>query len=181
MVRPTRCPSCSEPSRPAGGPLRIWGHGTQERTIWGPPAPFEEPAQVVVRVQRFLCRACHATCTVVPRGVATRYRYATFAIALAFAVWGIGRKPAKAVREAVSPWQRVGDSQSGRWQSLRRWARDVLAGRLFGGQRFAGSFAAGPARTIAARVAELASSRAPPGDRNLHLLERVWRGGAAMA
>lgn len=181
MVRPTRCPSCSEPSRPAGKPLTVWGHGTQERTIWGPPAPFGRPAQTVIRVQRFLCRACNATCTVVPRGVATRYRYATFAIAVAFALWGLERKPASAVREATSPWQRVGASQSGRWRSLRRWALAALAGRLFGGLRLDGSFAAGPARTIAARVAELASSRAPPGDRNLHLLERVWRGGAAMA
>lgn len=180
-IRPACCPACNTASRPDGGPLIVWGHGTHERTIWGPPTASGAPVQIVVRLQRFLCRACNVTCTVVPQGVATRYRYGAFAIALAFALWGLENWPPGAVRAAISPWQLVGASQCGRWRSLARWAGDALEGRLFRGLALHRSFAAGPARAIATRVAQLAASRAPPSDRSLDLRHRVWRGGAAMA
>jgi hypothetical protein len=131
----------------------------------------------VIRVRRYLCRACGITLTVLPRGVAPRFQYAGFAIALAFALWGLERQPAGAVRDAVSTWPRVGSSQGGRWRTLGRWVAAVACGRLFRGV----ATSVGSLREVAARVAEVAIGRAPPGDRATCRRHRAWRGGEAMA
>jgi len=171
------CPCCGAASRPEGGALVLWGHGLRERSVRGPGSWDAAPTEVVIRVRRYLCRACGQSCTVVPKGLAPGYLYAGFAIALALALWAIqGECPAN-VRRAVSPWQQVGVSQTGRWRSLARWVAAVASGRLFPGV----ATGTGAVRTQAARVAHSALSRAPPSDRGAPFLHRAWRGGEVMA
>jgi len=180
-VRPARCPACGAASRPVGSALVVWGHGTRERTLWGPMTPEASPTQITIQVRRYLCRACGVTCTVVPQGVAARYRYTGAAIALALGLWSVLRWPPAKVRTAISPWSTVGASQVGRWRSLGRWTRDITRGRLLGGVTFYSSYARGPIRDIATRIAQLAAGRGPPSDRALGDRHRFWRGGEVMA
>ena len=180
-IRPSCCPACGAASRPVGSALMLWGHGTRERTLWGLMTWDGAPTQITIRVQRYLCRACDVTCTVVPRGVAARYRYASTAITLAFWLWGVLDFSQSKVRAAISPWDIVGASQEGLWRSLRRWTRDVFLGRLFSGVALDASYAAGPARAIATRVAQIAAGRGPPDDRDADPRHRLWRGGEVMA
>ena len=60
----------------------------------------------------------------------------------------------------MSPWQ-VGATAASGWAQLRRWVRDVGAGRLLGGLPAAAS--AGP-RAIATRVTMALRGRASSGE-----------------
>lgn len=71
--------------------------------------------EIVLRVRRFLCRACNRLCCIVPRGVIPCRFYSVLAIGWAPALWGVERHPAASVRRWVSPWRVVGDDACRRW------------------------------------------------------------------
>ena len=160
-VRPGRCPCCGVPSRPAGGLLTLHGHGLRERHQWGPGGPGEAPGLVGVLLRRYLCRSCGTVVVVGPRGILPGRLYAAGAIAVAFALWGCGGQPARLVRRAVSPFTVVGATAAAVWASLRRWARDVRAGRLFPAVRALPEGAR--LRQVAARAATTLAAYGPGG------------------
>ena len=73
--------------------------------------------------------------TVVPRGLLWRRLYGAVAIAMALALWAKEQMPAHKVRAHISPFCAVGATAAARWDSLRRWSRDIRAGLLFGAVR----------------------------------------------
>ena len=154
-VRPTHCTVCEAPSRPAGSPLVIVGHGLRERTIEGPLAPGEDPALTAIRVRRYACRACDAILVVAPREVGRAYRYSLSAIAAALALWAYARHTADEARSKTSTAKTIGAASTTRWASLPRWTRCALA--LFG----VATPEAGTLRERAARVASFVASHAP--------------------
>lgn len=72
---------------------------------------------------------------VVPRELLPRRLYTACAIGLALAVWALMGATEAATRSRVSPFAIVGAAAQGRWMTLRRWATDAGAGRLFGTSR----------------------------------------------
>jgi hypothetical protein len=123
---------CAIASRPPGAALRLVGHGLRERLILGLTALGDQPVEEIVRVRRYRCGDCGAVCEVGPQGVVPRHRYTWPTICLALAMWGQLGRPARAVRDDLSPFQIVGASVSG-WPSLRRWVRRYGVGE--GGPR----------------------------------------------
>ena len=117
-VRPASCTACGRASRPAGGKLRLHGHGTRTRDRWGPPEPGAKAEATDLRVRRYRCVDCHAITTVVPRGLLPRHLYLAGAIGLALALWSCGM-PASKVRAQTSPWTLRGGTRG--WRSLHRW------------------------------------------------------------
>jgi hypothetical protein len=98
---------------------------------------------------------------VVPRELLPRRLYTACAIGLALAVWALMGATEAEARARVSPFSIVGATAQTRWMTLRRWATDVGAGRLFGTSR------APPAgfmrRQHAERAAAALVALAPPG------------------
>lgn len=92
-VRPAQCPRCEAAGRPTGRGLGLWGHGVRERQSRGPLEPFGKPVTVVIRMRRFVCRACGAVIQVVPRGVIAWRLFSAQAIALAVTLFGVHRLP----------------------------------------------------------------------------------------
>lgn len=178
-ARPGQCPACESPSRPAGGPLGLWGHGQRQRQQRGPLSAEGAPEIVVFAARRYLCRSCGAVLVVVPRGVAPRRHYSASAIALALALWGLLGLPPPQVRERVSPWRVVGAAAARGWATLRRWAAAVRRGVLFAGVR-----ACPPrftAREVAERAASTLSALCPVGQAGGDLSALAFLGGARMA
>jgi hypothetical protein len=68
---------------------------------------------------------------VVPRELLPRRLYTGSAIGLALALWSIVGATEGATRTRVSPFAIVGAAAVSRWRTLRRWATDAGAGRLF--------------------------------------------------
>jgi hypothetical protein len=151
VVRPAHCPNCGEPSLPVGGPVQLHGHGVRARQLRGPVAPTASPSTETCWVRRYICQVCQVGCTVVPPTALPRRLFSACAIALAFGLWGLERRPAAEVRFRVSPWRITGVAANGAWSSLRRWARAVRTGLLFKGVR--PSPAAFSLRQVAARAA----------------------------
>lgn len=108
----------------------LHGHGTRDREARGPDGVDDLPRAVVVLVRRFLCRytGCEATCTVGPSELLPRRRYTAVAIALALALWGMQRVPAREVRQRVSPDVSLGPTACTGWAALPRWARSLTWG-----------------------------------------------------
>jgi transposase len=129
-VRPARCPKCGAPSCPVGAPIVIHGHGLRDRQVRGPSAPDAPPAMIDISVRRYFCTACKTVPVVVPCEVRARRLYSASAIGLGLALWGIMKMSAMAVRKRVNPAKIFGDSIFG-WATLRRWAKDVAAEKLF--------------------------------------------------
>jgi ferredoxin len=134
-ARPGRCLGCGVASRPYGANLVIHGDGTRERQVRGPPSAEGAPELGSVRVRRFECQRCGACMVVVPRELLPRRLYTACAIGLALAVWALMGATEAATRTRVSPFGIVGATAHGRWMTLRRWATDAGAGRLFGTSR----------------------------------------------
>lgn len=153
--RPSHCAACGAAAHRGDGRLGLHGHGSRERTVWGPTAPHTAPALATVRVRRYRCTSCGAARTVQPAGLASRLRYSLSAIALSLMAWAVSLMPAADVRAQVSPLRIVGPSEDGRWRSLRRWARSAAA--LFG----LPTAAATAPREQAARAAHLVRARGP--------------------
>ena len=178
-VRPARDPVCGVASRPAGGALRIYGHGRRRRMCQGPRAPGERPVGLSVLCRRYQCQACGALLLVVPCGVARRKHYALSAMAWAVALLGVAGWTYKAVRQAVSVWPLPNGDVVSTWKSLRRWIADIARGELFAG------LPAGPAgasaRQIAERAAMAIAGHAPPTGRGLPVPHLAFLGSVHMA
>jgi hypothetical protein len=130
-ARPTRCSGCGASSRPPGANLVVHGDGTRERQVRGPASAHGEPQLGTVRVRRFECQRCGACMVVVPRELLPRRLYTASAIGLALALWSLMGSTEAATRKRVSPFAIVGAAAASRWMTLRRWATDAGAGRLF--------------------------------------------------
>ena len=153
--RPSHCAACGAAAHRGDGRLRLHGHGSRERTVWGPTEPSTAPAETSVRVRRYRCTDCGAARTVLPRGLGRWLRYSLSAIALALTAWAVWLRPAAAVRTQMSPLRTFGSDDAERWRSLPRWARRATA--LF--DLPAGSQAA--PRQQAARASQLVRARGP--------------------
>ena len=109
-------------------------------------------------LRRYRCIVCRAVCTVAPRGVATRFLYATTAIASALLLWGVWLWTAAKVRLEVSPDSLHGLSAPDRWRSLHRWA--TRSAELF---ELPESLGGESSRELARRVGHVLVGRGPPG------------------
>jgi hypothetical protein len=177
QVRPGQCPCCHAASRPTGAALCVIGHGLRDRQIRGPLAPGERPRLVVVLVRRYLCKACGAVITVVPRGVLARRHFSGSALAMAVALFGLVGESAAEVRRLVSECEVVGDAASAGWATLRRWLASLREGAVFRGLRAAG----GTARAIAERAAAVLVAHAPPAHASAPLHAQAFFGAEHMA
>jgi hypothetical protein len=126
LVRPCRCGSCGNID---GTQLAFHGHGVRVRAAVLPGVHWAKPARIVfVATRRFVCTACGATVTVLPRGLLPRCLYSLFA--MVHALWLAAPRPVGLglQDEAVHDQQGV-DRLSGearrdgrrRWRSLARW------------------------------------------------------------
>jgi len=162
-VRPGRCPACGAAGRPVGASLGLHGHGVRERHQWGPVAPGAAPLVIGVVLRRYQCQSCGAVVVVGPRGLLRRRLYSAGAVALALALYGVGRLSAVEVRRRVSPLRLVGATAAASWTSLRRWCWAVRARRLFPAVR---ELPAGATlRQVAARAATTLAAAAPGSGR----------------
>jgi hypothetical protein len=153
--RPSHCSACGAAAHRDGGGLRLHGHGSRERTVWGPTLPQTAPALSLVRVRRYKCTDCGAARTALPRGLGQRLRYSLSAIALALTAWAVWLLPPVTVREQVSPLRAFGSADAERWRSLSRWARRAAA--VFD---LPAAVETAP-RQCAARAAQLVRARGP--------------------
>jgi hypothetical protein len=128
-VRPNRCPKCGAASCPIGGPTRLHGHGKRERQVLGPIDSNAKPTMVLILARRYLCTACGAVPVVVPREVRAKRLYSASAIGFGLALWGLMKLKATDVRQRINPAKVVGVADD--WATVRRWAKDVAAGKLF--------------------------------------------------
>lgn len=172
-ARPAACPCCGRASREPGRGLGLHGHGLRDRQVRGPVEHWGRPKTVVIAVRRYLCQRCSAVIVVVPRGVVRRRLFSSAAMARALWLFGVGQLPPARVREKVSPWQAAGATAAVGWAQLRRWARDVELGRLFGGLPAA---AGGGGRAVAERIATALRGIAPPAAWGASEAEQVWQG-----
>lgn len=172
-VRPPRCVGCGAASRPPGASLVVHGDGTRERQVRGPPSATALPELGTVRVRRFECQQCGVCMVVVPRELLPRRLYTASAIGLALALWSLVGTTEAATRTRVSPFAIVGAAATARWMTLRRWASDAGAGRLFATSRAppSGFFR----RQHAERAAAALVALAPAG---LPLEQAAFAGGA---
>lgn len=121
-ARPSHCPRCHLAAH-MGERLRLHGHGRRWRDLWGPGDVDAEPEIRSVLLRRYRCVSCKAVCTVAPRGIGMRLRYALAAIGTALLLWGTWLWTAARTRRVVSPNRRVGSCEPERWSSLGRWSR----------------------------------------------------------
>ncbi|HKQ71764.1 MAG TPA: hypothetical protein VJT73_20615 [Polyangiaceae bacterium] len=114
-----------------GRRLVIVGHGIVQRQVLGPESADGVPAQLVVQLRRYRCRACKAILMVGPRGLVRRRWYGAGAIAAALTLYASGATSGS-TRARVSPVQVVGVSAVERWATLVRWIEAARSGALFG-------------------------------------------------
>jgi hypothetical protein len=126
---------CGAASRPHGGNLVVHGDGVRERQMRGPAVADGSPELVLVHVRRFECQRCGVCMVVVPRELLPRRLYTACAIGMALALWALVGATEAETRTRVSPFAIVGAAAHGRWITLRRWAADTGAGRLFATSR----------------------------------------------
>jgi hypothetical protein len=138
----------------------LHGHGLVSRQQRGPAAAGGDPTCAEIFARRYLCTACETVMRVLPASSVARKHFSGAAIGLAFALWGLRGRSAREVREEVSDQKVLGAGVRG-WRSLGRWAREVVAGRLFGGLGLTG-IVGGP-RAVAARAAQALIGWAAPG------------------
>src|SRR5260370_17621640 len=108
-----------------------------------------------------------------PGGVLAGGLYTASAMGLALALWSVVGRAEAATRTRVSPFAIVGAGATARWMTLRRWATDAGASRLFATAR------APPPGLVRRQHAERAAAAlvalAPPG---LPLEQAAFAGGA---
>jgi hypothetical protein len=115
-LRPCACPLCGEPSQRPGERLGIVGHGTYLRQV------LEASKAIVIRVRRYLCRACRRTISVLPEALLPRRWYAAGAILLALVLSLLLGKTAEEIRRRFAA---PGETRG--WKTLDRWQRQLFA------------------------------------------------------
>jgi hypothetical protein len=131
QVRPARCAACGTAACPLGRPIQLVGHGLRDRQVLGPLEPGQAALSLIVMVRRYLCLACGAVMTVVPRGVLAWRTYSLLAMAVAMALWALRGWASARVRRAVSPWREVADPRQ--WGTLGRWVDAIAEGKVLSG------------------------------------------------
>jgi hypothetical protein len=182
-IRPARCPGCGAASREAGRSLTLWGHGRRIRQLRGPLDPDAPATTALVAVRRYLCRRCGRVCTVAPPEVVARRLFSRAAIALAVALFGVGRQPAAQVRRRVSPWRVVGATAARSWAMLRRWIGTVAANAGTGNGIFGtiGPVDGATLRERAAKLASVVAGHVPVSHCDAPLTHQAFHAGARMA
>jgi hypothetical protein len=170
-ARPGRCPRCAAAARPLGEPRGLHGHGLRDRQVRGPVEVSARATTVVIACRRYLCTACAAVLTVVPRGIEPRRHYGRAAICLALALWAIAGASTTTVRARVSEWRYAAAS----WRALRRWAAAAAAGTWSWCRAATGL----QPLAAAARAAQIAAGHAPPMIA-APVWEQAYAGGAAL-
>ena len=161
-----------------GGRLGLHGHGTRERSLFGPLDPGHPPVMVDLQARRYRCVPCTAVLTVVPCSVLARRRYSAAAIAYALALWGLVLASAAEVRRQVNPAKIVGATAAAGWAMLRRWARAVKERRLFPTTPLPPSSSW---RRVAASAAAAQAGLAGPASRARPLEQRAFEAAARPA
>jgi hypothetical protein len=119
-ARPPITPCCNVASVPPGAFLVLHGHGTRPRTVRGVLAPDDTPQFHELRVRRYRCTACGATCTVVPVDVLPRKHFGAITIAVALALYGALHEALDEVWRVLNP-SRIRGLESRGWDSVLRW------------------------------------------------------------
>jgi hypothetical protein len=179
VVRPGCCAGCSAASRPSGSAIVVRGHGLRERQVRGPAHPDGQPELITIWARRYRCTRCGAVMVVLPQGLTARRHYSASAIGLAFALYGLMGRSLFETRRRVSPWAVCGATGAASWATLRRWARAVEAGCLFGSVRTSPS--SWSLRPRAERVATTLMAAAPPALRGEPPHVQVFAGAALAA
>ena len=110
--------------------------------------------------RRYQCQHCPAVMLVVPSETVPRRHYASTAIALALALYGVCRRSHAAVRLAVGSDEVVGIAAMRRWCTVARWIDAVTDGAVFA---TVPRMPAGLSRReIAQRAAMAIGAHAPP-------------------
>lgn len=133
---------------------------------------------MVVATRRYLCVACRALITVVPRGVSRWRHYSAAAIGIALALYGVLRDSPRGVRRQVSSWPIVGASAAVGWVTLGRWVAAARRGELF---RRLGGAVGQTAREIAEHAARRLTAHAPASSRGQPITVQAWLGATAIA
>ena len=119
---------------------------------------------------------------VVPRGILPWCRYTAATIALALALWSLGKQPVAEVRRRTSTTPTpAGFGDPGRWASLGRWVKAALRGELFIGIKVRQYGSKDTLRAIAGRIAVTLAAHALPTLRSLPIEAQAFHGGVAMA
>jgi len=160
-----------------GAPLGLHGHGTRERQVLGPSEPKARPTMVLIQARRYLCTACGAVPVVVPREVRAKRLYSAAAIGFGLALWGLMKMKATDVRQRINPAKVFGVADD--WATVRRWAKDVAAGKLFVG--LPPPPINSKLRNIAATAATALAGHADAPTRSLPLEDRAFIGAAHVA
>jgi hypothetical protein len=135
---------------------------------------------VSILARRYRCVPCGAVVIVVPREVRGRRVYSASAIGFALALWALLGATAAQVRRRVCPATILGDAAVTGWATLRRWARDVVQGRLFPSAPGPPDLSATLRRRAASAASALAAS-ADPTTRALAIEHRAFLGAAHAA
>ena len=123
-VRPSCCPRCGALAYRPDGSLGIVGHGSYVRRVAGVGEPTRT---VAIRVQRYRCKECSATISVLPDSLYPRRRYAASAIMDALRSRLFDHELVRDIRRRVAQTR----TDSGSWRTLQRW-RSQLLFRLWG-------------------------------------------------
>jgi hypothetical protein len=115
---------------------------------------------------------------VVPSETVPRRHYTAAAIALALALYGVGRQSHAEVRAAVSSDDKVGVFAERRWCTLSRWIDAVAARALFPAVPLMPGDP--PRRVIAQRAAMAIGAHAPPSLLESAPMLRAFVGAAQM-
>jgi hypothetical protein len=116
--------------------------------VRGVLAPEEAPQFHTIRVRRYRCAHCQATCTVVPVDVRPFKHFGAVTIALALTLYGALQRSLHTVHATLNPTRIRGDSARG-WDSVLRWI--AIVSELFPAVRE--SPADWSSRQVAARAA----------------------------
>jgi len=117
-LRPSSCPFCGNPAHEPAKLLGIVGHGTYTRQVLG---HVSVATDFVIRIRRYLCRACKRTISLIADLLHPRRWYSGAAILEALRLHLIEHRAEREVRKTFGPEI---DSES--WRSLRRWRRQLL-------------------------------------------------------
>ena len=112
--RPDSCPNCFVLARDVNGRIVLVGHGSYER--WA-----NIPQGIKIRIQRFRCKSCRSTCSVLPHWLLPRYQYIAPIILSSLNQFYIdGVSASKVTKHFPSKSPKHG------WGTLHRWGASFL-------------------------------------------------------